>query len=60
VSSLVNSLIYLQDKGVMYGALSNNKIFVEEKIRLMDPTSFNINSIAVSRLSLHSPEISAN
>lgn len=60
MSSLINSLIYLQEKGVMYGVLSNSKIFVEDKIRLMDPTSFNINSMAISRLSLHSPEMSAN
>jgi hypothetical protein len=60
VSSLVNSLIYLQERGVMYGVLSNSKIFVEDKIRLMDPSSFNINSMAISRLSLHSPEIAAN
>lgn len=60
LSSLVNSLIYLQSKDVVYGVLSTSKIFIEDKIRLMDPSAFNINPMNVSRLSLHSPEIKKN
>lgn len=40
--------------------LSPNKIFIEDKIRVMDPTAFNINPLNVSRISLHSPEIRMN
>lgn len=45
---------------MVYGVLSPNKIFVEDKIRVMDPTAFNINPLNISRLSLHSPEIRMN
>jgi hypothetical protein len=45
---------------VVYGVLSLNKIFIEDKIRVMDPTAFNINPLNISQLSLHSPEIRMN
>lgn len=57
MSSVTNSLLYLQSKGIVYGVLSSRKIFVEEKIRLMDPSIFNFNPVNISRMSLRSPEL---
>lgn len=56
--SVVDSLIYLQNKESLYGALSSSKIFVADGcIRLMDPTAFNLNPMTISRMSMCSPEL---
>jgi hypothetical protein len=55
MSSVVGSLLYLQERGLVYGVLSSSKIFVEEPIRVLDPSLFNITPVNASTLSLRSP-----
>lgn len=59
LSSVVDSLLYLQNKGLIYGVLSSSKIFVSDQIRLMDPSAFNLAPVDISRISYHSPQIAS-
>jgi len=55
LSSVVDSLLYLQAKGTIYGVLSSKKIFMEGAIRLMNPSAFTLAPVNVSRISFQSP-----
>jgi hypothetical protein len=59
IYSICSALSYLEEKGIIYGVLGCDKMFVDQQIKIIDPSATAMDPLMITEGRLYSPEIIA-